>query len=52
MIANTKFHVFFYLNKQRQKNKLYQLYIKIYVDSARAEIATTHFIDLKDWDGD
>jgi site-specific recombinase XerD len=51
MIANTKFHVFFYLNKQRQKNKLYQLYIKIYVDSARAEIATTHFIDLKDWDG-
>jgi site-specific recombinase XerD len=51
MIANNKFHLLFYLNKQRQKNQLYPLYIRIYVDSARTEIATTHYIDLKDWDG-
>jgi site-specific recombinase XerD len=51
MIANNKFHLLFYLNKQRQKNQLYPLYIRIYVDSARTEIATTHYIDLRDWDG-
>lgn len=50
MIANNKFHLLFYLNKQRQKNQLYPLYIRIYVDSARTEIATTHYIDLKAWD--
>jgi site-specific recombinase XerD len=50
MIANNKFHLLFYLNKHRQKNQLYPLYIRIYVDSARTEIATTHYIDLKAWD--
>lgn len=50
MITNNKFHVLFYLNKQRQKNGLYPLYIRIYVDSARSEIATTHYVNLKSWD--
>ena len=38
------------VEKQRQKNELYPLYIRIYVYNARPEIASTHYVNLKTWD--
>jgi len=50
MKNNQKFSVLFWVNKQRLKEEEAPIYIRIYIDSKRAEIATRHFIDPKFWD--
>jgi len=49
MNNNQKLHILFYLNKQRGKNGLFPIYVRIYIDGARAEFATTHLVDFKLW---
>lgn len=49
MNANQKMNLLFYLNKQRTKDGLTTLYLRIYVDGARAELSTPHRIDSKHW---
>lgn len=50
METKQKFHLLFYPNKQREKNGLCPLYVRIYVDSKRSEYATSHFISERNWD--
>lgn len=50
MENNQKFHVWFWLNHNRHKNGLSKLFIRIVVDSVRAEIASTHNIKKEYWD--
>jgi site-specific recombinase XerD len=49
MKRNQKFHVWFWLNHRRQKSGLSTLYLRIIIDGARAEIATTHYIKKEHW---
>ncbi len=44
-----KFHVGFRLNPQRAKNGEHPIYVKMYIDSKRLEIATRHFINPRHW---
>lgn len=50
MNKNQKLRITYYLNKQRSVNGLLPLYVRIIIDGARAEIATTHLIKTGDWD--
>ncbi|XOV67570.1 MAG: site-specific integrase [Fluviicola sp.] len=50
MSTNQKFNLLIYPNKQRSKNGLTPLYVRIYVDGKRSEFATNHKINFKDWD--
>jgi len=49
MQNNQKFHVWFWLNHNRQKNGLSRLFMRIVVDGARTEISTTHLISKDHW---
>lgn len=44
-----KFSVVIRLNNQRAKNGLFPIYIRISVESMRAEIGTRHFVDPSHW---
>ncbi|AEA44951.1 site-specific integrase [Fluviicola taffensis] len=50
MKTNLKLSFLFYLNKQRSKDELAPLYIRIYVDGKRAEFSTPHSVPLSMWD--
>lgn len=50
MKNSQKFNLLIWLNKQKEKNGLFPLYIRIYIDGVRKEIATKHFIKLIHWD--
>ena len=50
MKNHQKFSVLFWLYHQKQKNGLSPLYIRVYIDSKRTEIATNIYIDPKEWD--
>ncbi|MCU0360437.1 MAG: site-specific integrase [Bacteroidia bacterium] len=45
-----KFHLSFELKKARAKNDEAPVYVKLYIDGKRLEIATRHFIPLRHWD--
>jgi hypothetical protein len=49
MQNNQKFHVWFWLNNNRQKNGQSKLFMRIVVDGLRAEISTTHLISREQW---
>ncbi|NRA13437.1 MAG: site-specific integrase, partial [Crocinitomicaceae bacterium] len=50
MRNNQKFSVTIWPNKQKEKNGLIPLYIKVSVDGKKAVMSTTHFIELSHWD--
>lgn len=50
MKNNQKLNVLVWLNKQKKKSEKYPLYIKVMVDSKRAQISTNHFIKISDWE--
>ncbi len=50
MKNNQKLKIRFRLNKQKSKNGMSPLYIRIYVDGQKSEIATKHFFDANQWD--
>lgn len=50
MNTNLKLSFLFYLNKQRSKDELAPLYIRIYIDGKRAEFSTPHSIPFSMWD--
>jgi len=50
MKNNQKVILLVWLNKQKEKNGKFPLYIKVMVDSKRAQIATRHFIRTTEWD--
>lgn len=50
MAVIQKFKVLFFLRKKTTSNTRVSLYIRVSVDGSSAEIATTHKIELKDWD--
>jgi site-specific recombinase XerD len=50
MSTSQKFHVLFYLNKQRTKNGLTPIYVRVYVNSAKAEFSSPFKISIKHWD--
>lgn len=50
MNTSQKISFLFYPNKQRIKEKLAPIYIRIYVDGVRAEFASPHSIPLTAWD--
>lgn len=49
MNTNQKFHTLFYLNKQREKDGVTPLYLRLYVNGSRAVIPTPFKIPSKDW---
>ncbi|RFC53197.1 site-specific integrase [Brumimicrobium aurantiacum] len=49
MSRNQKFNVHFFLNKRRKKDGKTQLYIRIFIDQKRAEIATTYYVPISSW---
>lgn len=49
MNTNQKFHTLFYLNKQREKDGVTPLYLRLYVNGSRAVIPTPFKISSKDW---
>lgn len=50
MKNSQKFNILLWLNKQKEKSGLFPIYIRIYVDGVRKEIATKHFIKPIHWD--
>lgn len=50
MNVSQKISFLFYPNKQRIKEKLAPIYVRIYVDGVRAEFASPHSIPLSAWD--
>jgi site-specific recombinase XerD len=50
MKSSQKFNLLLWVNKQKEKNGEFPIYIRIYVDGVRKEIATKHFIKLIHWD--
>lgn len=50
MKNNQKFSILVWPNKQKGKNGVVPLYIRITIDGKKAAIATRHFIDLAHWD--
>ncbi len=50
MNSNQKINFLFYPNKQRMKENLAPIYVRIYVDGIRAEFASQHAIPLNVWD--
>ena len=50
METKQKFHLLVYPNKQRVKDGLCALYVRVYIDGKRSEFATSHYISEKNWD--
>lgn len=50
MSNNQKFKILFWLYNQKAKDDKSPLYIRIYVDQKKTEIATKHFIPKSYWD--
>ncbi len=50
MSTNQKFKILFWLYNQKAKDDKSPLYIRIYVDQKKTEIATKHFIPKSYWD--
>ena len=50
MSTNQKFKILFWLYNQKAKDGQSPLYIRIYVDQKKTEIATKHFIPKSYWD--
>ncbi|MEZ4888982.1 MAG: site-specific integrase [Crocinitomicaceae bacterium] len=50
MNANQKFKILFWLYNQKAKGGKSPLYVRIYVDQKKTEIATKHFIPKACWD--
>lgn len=47
---NQKFRLQFRHNKLVERNDTHPIYIRIYVDGKKTEIATTHYLAVKHWD--
>lgn len=50
MNSNQKISFLFYPNKQRMKENLAPIYVRIYIDGIRAEFASHHAVPLNVWD--
>jgi site-specific recombinase XerD len=50
MRNNQKLSILIWPNKQKEKNALLPIYIRISVDGKLATIATRHFVNVKHWD--
>lgn len=49
MNTSQKFHILFYLNKQREKDGVAPLYMRLYVNGSRTMIPSPFKISVKDW---
>lgn len=48
--TNQKISFLFYPNKQRTRNGEAQIYVRLYIESKRAEFSTNFYVSLSDWD--
>lgn len=48
--TNQKINFLFYPNKQRTRNGEAQIYVRLYIESKRAEFSTNFYVSLNDWD--
>lgn len=50
MSTNQKLNIRFRLNEQKEKDETHPIYIRIYIDGKKSEIATTHYVSKTQWD--
>lgn len=50
MSTNQKLNIRFRLNEQKEKDETHPIYIRIYIDGKKSEVATNHYVSKSQWD--